>query len=328
MLPVASYIMRTLITIVVCMEVFLPIYGQEKAGHAKSSEAKTEQRQRDSVPVNVIVDCVEAKPHDDHSAEKANGASNKPEKYFATLFSANNLPNVCLFFVGLAGVGVAIWTLLTIKRQVDTFVSKERARITVDIQPFHPSPPHPFVYDKSPEPPVRFDVRNVDLHISNSGETSAFIRAALCKACIRPMGWDAREEITNSRIGLPKVVRPLADPFKHTARIQTGQALRDSFDELDGDIAKAIVDGSQGIYVIGHIEFGDVFDNHWALKFCRKWGAWRFGGQWQGVDIWYDYPDGKSQMNGVFRIKHPSMLRRVLRGIRREKPEAPVIEIM
>jgi hypothetical protein len=120
---------------------------------------------------------------------------------------------------------------------------------------------------------------------------------------------------------LPKVLHPHAEAFRHRTRIETGSNLRL---ELDRETAQAIADGSLGIYVIGHIEFGDVFDNCWTEKFCRKWGAWWLGGAWQEKAFWYDYSDG---MNGEFRIKRSSLPRRLWRRMRKKDPYFPVVEL-
>jgi hypothetical protein len=171
-----------------------------------------------------------------------------------------------------------------------------------------------------------FKISHVDLCVANSGETNAFIGPSLCKAYIKATGWDPQEEIFTSQLGLLKVMHPHAEAFRYIARIETGHVLRR---EVDSELAQAIADGSMGIYVIGHIEFGDVFDNRWTVKFCRKWGAWMFGGQWQGTNVWYDYPDilpEKSRMNGEFRIKRPSFPRRLWRKIRKRDPDFPVVE--
>lgn len=250
---------------------------------------------------------------------------NPPEKDFYD--KAAFWLNLTLVVVGSIGVGVAIWTVRMIKRQVDTFVSKERARITVDIEPLKPDgrdDNYGVLYPKSPMPPPSGDAWYAHLLISNSGETNAFIGTSLCKAYIKAPGWDPRGEFITSQMGLPKVLHPHDEHVRHSVRIERVPALRLG---VDSETAQAIGNGSMGIYVIGHIEYGDVFDNRWTVTFCRKWGAWWFGGQWQEPSLWYDYPDGKSQLNGVFRIKRPSMLRRILRRMGKEKPEAPVVEI-
>jgi hypothetical protein len=236
---------------------------------------------------------------------------------------------IALVVAGFVGIGVAVLTLRTIKRQADTFVSKERARITVDIGPLNPSDTNPFgiSYDKSPMPPGKFGTHDVDLQISNSGETNAFIRVAFCKACIKPTNWNPRKEITTSQIPLPKVMHPHEKAFRHKSRIETGHIL---VPEVDKDMTQSIADGFHGIFVIGHIEFGDVFDNRWTVKFCRKWGARWFGGGWEGASSWYDFEAqtrGGIPMNGEFRVKNISALRLALQNLRRKKSDVPEIKI-
>jgi hypothetical protein len=238
---------------------------------------------------------------------------------------------VALAVIGFFGIVIAIWTVRTIKHQVDTFVSKERARITVDIEPIKQSggvrtgTPYP----NSDMPPPSGEIWYADLLIANSGETNAFIGQSLCKACIKATGWEPGREFITSQIGLPKVLHPHKDAFRYSARIETGHVLRL---ELDKEMAQAITNGSMGIYVIGQIEFGDVFDNRWTVKFCRKWGAWWFGGAWQGVNIWYDYPDDilpeDSLVNGEFRIKRPSWLQRLRNRMRGKNPDFPEVEVV
>lgn len=272
-----------------------------------------------------------AKQEQPRPADKSNG-------YQWTEFLAPaNVPTGLLVLVGFAGICVGIWTLSTIKRQVDTFVSKERARITVDIKPIELGSSEERqlrkLYDKTPMPPLGTNqVWYADLLISNSGETNAFIGHSLCKAYFRAMGWNPQEEIFNSSIGLPKVMHPHMHPhvdaFEHRLRIETGHVLRP---EVDEGMAQAIADGLMGVYVIGHIEFGDVFGNLWTVKFCRRWGAWYFGGEWQECDVWYDYPDDilpeESSVNGEFRIKRPSFFQKLWLRMRKSKdPDFPILE--
>jgi hypothetical protein len=183
---------------------------------------------------------------------------------------------ILLALTGVIGVVLAVRTINMMKRQVDTFISKERARISVDIRPFNPSGANPFgiLYDESPMPPAKFKISRVDLCVANSGETNAFIRYSLCKVCIKPIGWDAQKESNTSPMGLPQVMHPHTKAFRRSFQIETGHMLRS---EVDSVTAQAIAEGSLGVYVIGHIEFEDVFDNRWTVKFCRKWGAWTPG---------------------------------------------------
>jgi hypothetical protein len=78
--------------------------------------------------------------------------------------------NIALAVFGFGGTGVAVWTLLTIKRQVNTFVSKERARITVDIEPIKQSGSagNGIPFPNSNMPPPSGEIWYADLSITNS----------------------------------------------------------------------------------------------------------------------------------------------------------------
>ncbi len=300
--------------------------------YSQTHKAKSrENSQNPSTPVGSALQqrnsstSVQPKPEEHIKADVWVVRSQPKDRYDKAAFWIS----VALAGIGIWGIVIAIWTVRTIKRQVDMFVSKERARITVDIEPFNPSDTNLYgiLYDKSPNRADAFKISHVDLCVANSGETNAFIRNSLCKACIKQAGWDARKENIASQIGLPQVMYPHKEAFKHRARIETGHPLKP---DVDRDTAQAIADGFLGIYVIGHIEFGDVFDNRWTVRFCRKWGAWMFGGQWQDTSSWYDYEPhtrGEFPMSGEFRIKRPSIIKRILRRVRKKKPEAPAIEI-
>jgi hypothetical protein len=292
-------------------------------GNKQDAKAKAAKRSAPSPPPTVT--CICANSEKDAKQEQKSSPEKSVGYQWIEFLAPANVPTGLLVLVGIGGIIVAVSTLLTVKRQVDTFVSKERGRIAVEIEPIKQSgaagggTPYP----NSNMPPPSGEVWYANLLISNSGETNALIGHALCKACIKSNGWDPGSETIRSRIGLPKVLHPHQNPFPHKVMIETGNVLSL---EVDRKMAQAIADGQMGVYVIGLIEFGDVFDNRWSVTFCRKWGAWWFGGAWQGPDIWYDYPE-KSRFNGEFRIKRPSYLRKLWRKIRKEDSDFPVIEI-
>lgn len=66
------------------------------------------------------------------------GPENRHEEhfqtYFSRLFAAENLPNIILALVGIAGIVVAICTLHTIRKQTDaTEIAANAARDSADI---------------------------------------------------------------------------------------------------------------------------------------------------------------------------------------------------
>ena len=312
-----------------------PTPGQATDGNSGISHEPEKHARSQGVPANPTITLIEKNCDSDqfkNDADCAPATDKESSVSISKLLPAHitierTAPYDWLAYwagIVLAGVGVvsmvfAVRTINMMKRQVDTFVSKERARIAVDIEPFNPTG-NPTgnrrlraLYDKSHMPPARFETPHVDLRIANSGETNAFIRVAIFKACLKELNWNPRNETITSQVDLPKVMRPNADHFKHKSSIEISHVLKA---EVDQETAQAIADGTLGIYLIGHIEFGDVFDNCWTVKVCRKWGGWWFNGKWEDTFSWYDYEpqaSGEFPMNGEYQIKYPTVLRRILR---------------
>jgi hypothetical protein len=152
---------------------------------------------------------LQAKPEEHIKADVWVMQSPPKDRYDKAAFGIS----AALAGIGALGIVIAIWTVLTIKAQVNTFVSKERARITFDIEPLNPSGKQGILYDKSPMLQPEHAIWDIDLRIANSGATNAFIRAAFCKACVKEWNWNARDEIITSQIGLPTVMRPAENPI-------------------------------------------------------------------------------------------------------------------
>jgi hypothetical protein len=314
-------IMLKRLAFVVFLTVVPPISGQQQSPEPNGNQKNTQSTPQPSHQPARVVTC-EVK-QDDTTIE-SQWPESVPKGYFHTLISAKNLPNLLLFLVGLAGIGVAIVTLLTIKRQVDTFVSKERARLTVDIDSFQPPRK---IYDHSDMPPSASEVWFAKLKIANHGSTNAFIGPALCLACVENPGWDARKTAITSQIPLPKVIPPDGKAIEFDIRIET-----DKMNEwkVYRDTIDAVGNRSKRIYVIGLIEFWDVFDTHWSLKFFRQWEGTGSAGAWQFTS-WRDYgPDDGGPIDGnrEFRIEKPSKFRRIWRSFRKRDPDQPVVTIM
>jgi hypothetical protein len=54
--------------------------------------------------------------------------------YLCRLFSPENIPNIALVGVGIAGIIMALRTLSVLRRQTDAIVNSERSWIMVDIE--------------------------------------------------------------------------------------------------------------------------------------------------------------------------------------------------
>jgi hypothetical protein len=94
----------------------LPIHGQKKGAEPNADERNATAKKKTLAPlipsvVNVI--------NQEASHQQADGATDHPKGYFERLFSPENLPNIGLFFVGLAGIIIAICTLRKIRNQAD-----------------------------------------------------------------------------------------------------------------------------------------------------------------------------------------------------------------
>ena len=231
--------------------------------------------------------------------------------------------NWALVVVGFAGIVVAVFTLLLMKRQVDTFVRKERAKLTVDIDCFQPPRK---MYDKTDMPPSASEFWFAKLKIANHGSTNAFIGPALCLACVENPGWNAKKTTITSQIPLPKVIPPDGKAIEFDARIETEKM---NEWKVYQDTIDAVRNRSKRIYVIGLIEYGDVFGTHWSLKFFRQWMGTGSAGALKFTS-WSDYgpedggpPDG----NGYFRIVKPSIYRRIWCRLRKRDPDEIVVTI-
>jgi hypothetical protein len=207
---------------------------------------------------------------------------------------------------------------------VDTFVSKERARLTVDIDSFQPDGPKPpgIVYDKSPMPPSAREFWFARLKIANHGSTNAFIGPARCLACVKNTGWDAKEAVFTSQIRLPPVIPPDGKPIEFDAQIEieTDKTYEWKVDQATID---AVGNGSKRIYVIGLIKFWDVFDTHWGLKFFRQWNGTWSAGVWKFTSWRECGPNDGGPIDGnrEFRIEKPSKFRRIWSTLRKRYPD-------
>jgi hypothetical protein len=70
--------------------------------------------------------------------QNATNASNTAKQNTPEWCAALKRPEWWLVFVGIIGIGAAIRTLKVIEKQADTYVAKERARITIEVNPIDP----------------------------------------------------------------------------------------------------------------------------------------------------------------------------------------------
>jgi hypothetical protein len=146
------------------------------------------------------------------------------------------------------------------KENIELYISKERARLRVEIKPLVLSP--------KPEPGYR-----VDFAVSIDGPTAAFITESLCVACVAP-----EEIIDNSELGdmimfpirlLPDVIAANSQPLDCYA----------FFGLTNPDEELYILEiGASRLFVVirGFIKYKDVFDREHATYFRYVWKSSKF----------------------------------------------------
>src|ERR1017187_392837 len=90
------------------------VNGQEKSSKTAPSQHPAENVHKPEAPAPAIVPIKQ-----EESEIQKNSAKDHANNYLSRLFSAENLPNILLFFAGIGGIGVAVSTLKAIRRQAD-----------------------------------------------------------------------------------------------------------------------------------------------------------------------------------------------------------------
>src|SRR5271166_3454344 len=92
----------------------LVVYGQEERAKTASHKNHTSDKgaATTEAPDTSITVINEQTPN-----QEQNGTENHPKSYLGRLFAPDNLPNIGLFVVGVAGVVIALFTLQKIKEQ-------------------------------------------------------------------------------------------------------------------------------------------------------------------------------------------------------------------
>jgi hypothetical protein len=229
-------------------------------------------------------------PKDVHAEVKI---VNPPEKDFYD--KAPVWINLALGIVGCIGIMIGVATLRTVKRQVDTYVGKERARLTMDIQPYDPL--------KLVQP------NRVTLIVTNHGSTNAFIGKARSAAFIKRTDWGTNDLALNYglQMNVPTVIPPFT--LKEPVPIEESITYEADVDGSDREIIHNLLrEEKNSVFVVGFVEFEDVFGNRWRFNFSRCWGGMYSEGQWFFTHEWMTwptYPDGEEKIK-----KPPSRLQK------------------
>jgi hypothetical protein len=122
------FVLATLVASVCC--IVIPINGQHSSTNAKASKAKPANSQSPKVDA-VNVDTVNVMklnvPQETETAGKSDNNGKESKSYFSRLIAPENLPNLLLCAVGVAGVFVALRTLKQLRRQTDILAEYNKA---------------------------------------------------------------------------------------------------------------------------------------------------------------------------------------------------------
>ena len=137
--------------------IILPINGQQKSTQTATKTSQTKQE--------VVTPAPKATPNAAINQQtpqiQEDGPKEHAQSYFSRLFAPENLPNIGLFLVGIAGIGVAIRTLKAIERQTQALVDSQRARIAAKAHGI----PTQTLLDR--------DAPRVEIELFNRGRTEA-----------------------------------------------------------------------------------------------------------------------------------------------------------
>lgn len=173
-----------------------------------------------------------------------------------------------------------------LKRQNETLISKERARLQVDMLPFDPLVTKGNLH--------AFEIR---AEVSISGPTDAFIDHTEFRAVVgeQPDRADFSAFFPSSMLNIGKVIRASAKPIQGMTLLRQRSA-----DILKAEDIGEIVLGKHGIHVAGSIAYRDVFDGRWIYRFRYFYKAaylndgTPIGGHWTQV--------GTPEQNGEFKL--------------------------
>jgi hypothetical protein len=90
----------------------VPVYGEQKSAQPTGNQQQIQAvHEPPSPPSQVVV------IEQEHPRNQGDSPQNHSKSYLYELVSASNLPNILLFFAGLGGIGVAVYTLRDIRAQ-------------------------------------------------------------------------------------------------------------------------------------------------------------------------------------------------------------------
>jgi hypothetical protein len=202
------------------------------------------------------------------------GSTNETKSIWQKAFSPESWPAWALVLVGVGGILAALRTLRAIERQagimerqtaaaetaaeaanknIEMFISKERARLRIDLKPLSLSPKYGSAY-------------TVDFAVNIYGATEAYIVETRCAAYVLPWENVGSPEVASAVMfpihSLPNVIPPNAPAYEQHA-----------FLHLDHPepIISEISLNRLFVGLRGFIKYRDVFDRERETRFRYVW---------------------------------------------------------
>jgi hypothetical protein len=96
------------IALLLVLAITLPIYGEQTRAKTNSDHEQVQSVEPSTSTVAI---------KQEHPCDQNRATEKHAQSYFSELISANNLPNILLFFAGMGGIAVGICTLRDIQKQ-------------------------------------------------------------------------------------------------------------------------------------------------------------------------------------------------------------------
>lgn len=270
------WIMLKILTVLVLLTVWLPVHGEQKTPQSGSDKKVSDEAKKPTPPSSRIVTCVIQQPG---TTVQCNWPTDNPPSYLSRLISAENLPNLLLFFVGLGGIRIAVCTLGILKRQtkatedaakgaldaaraaleqIELVKDKERAQLSIEFDELD------LTYDRKLEGyPIRFNV------VLDGSTRAVILQQSIVTYLAETAG---TKRISWEPLGIPDTFRPELSPFPCVTVIQTDDDIPDN--ERDSERIDLVRQSELDVYVTGKILYRDLFGDEWELGIDKIWHQW------------------------------------------------------
>lgn len=152
------------------------------------------------------------------------------------------------------------------KRSIEIMISKERARIRIEIEKFNPLPASEFTYHQ------------VDYRVFSYGATAAFISDSVARVEISNSAEPPNNHLFDPPASLPAVLHPSVEGVGKFAIL---------FTKLEQEDVDAVNEGTLFVHFNGSIKYRDVFDRNRETRFKYVWKSTgysaffaSYGGYW------------------------------------------------